>query len=86
MVTIHIFNRLPRPKSSPSNIPERALSSYEGSRERGMGKGRRAMAPDFWRSEKFSAHGGLGARVLALGERPGNARAEPCGRFQVLTW
>lgn len=68
MVTIHIFNRLPRPKSSPSNIPERALSSYEGSRERGMGKGRRAMAPDFWRSEKFSAHGRLGARVLALGK------------------
>lgn len=39
MVTIHIFNRLPRPKSSPSNIPERALSSYEGSREWGVGKG-----------------------------------------------
>lgn len=39
MVTIHIFNRLPRPKSSPSNIPERALSSYEGSRKWGMGKG-----------------------------------------------
>lgn len=46
MVTIHIFNRLPRPKSSPSNIPERALSSHEGSRNtegRGLeegGKGR----------------------------------------------
>lgn len=39
MVTIHIFNRLPRPKSSPSNIPESALSSYEESRAWGMGKG-----------------------------------------------
>lgn len=78
MVTIHIFNRLPRPKSSPPNIPERALSSYEGSREWGMGKervgkGRRAMAPDLGRSEKFSAHGHLGVRVLAGEERPGNS-------------
>lgn len=39
MVTIHIFNRLPGPKSSPSNIPGRAFSSYEGSIEWGMGKG-----------------------------------------------
>lgn len=85
MVTIHIFNRLPRPKSSPSNIPERALSSYEGSREWGMGEGRKAMAPDFRRSEKFSAHGHLGERVLAREERPGNFRVEPCRSFQVLT-
>lgn len=39
MVTIHIFNRLPRPKSSSSNIPERALSSSEGRREWGRRKG-----------------------------------------------
>ena len=39
MVTIHIFNRLPRPKSSPSNIPERALSSCEENGAWGMGMG-----------------------------------------------
>lgn len=85
MVTIHIFNRLPRPKSSPSNIPERALSSYEGRREWGMGwgggKGRRTKAPDFWRFEKFSANGHLREQILAQEGRPGSFGVEPYRSF-----
>jgi hypothetical protein len=45
IVAIYIFNRLPRPKCLPSNIPERALSSCEGSGEGGDEE------EEFWRKE-----------------------------------
>lgn len=65
MVTIHIFNSLPRPKSSSSNIPERALGSSEGRREWGEGeerveRGSRAVVPAFCGSERFATSDRLG--------------------------
>lgn len=50
-----------------------------------VGRGRRARAPDFWRSEKFNANGHLSELVLAQEGRPGTFRVEPYRSFQILT-
>lgn len=46
-----------------------------------VGKGRGAMAPDFWRFERFMANGHLSELILAQEGRPCTFRAEPYRSF-----